>query len=126
MAAQHAAAADAGAKQRQPLDAMQKGGSAMMTAGSSVADVFTFGGASKALEWASGDDRAVDQDSKLYTWLHDGTDKASIVTGVGVVKHLGKKGAKELAEELMQKGADNAVQSAAATSSYIDRGRRIA
>ena len=125
IAALQAAAADAKANERKPLNAMQKGGSAMMTTGASVTDVFTFGGASKFLEWASGDDRAVDQDSKLYTWLHDGTDKASMVTGVGVVKHLGKKGAKELAEELMKKGADNAVESAAATSSYIDRGRRI-
>jgi hypothetical protein len=41
------------------------------------------------------------------------------------VKHLGKKGAKELAEELMKKGADDAAKSDGATSAYVDRGRRI-
>jgi hypothetical protein len=50
MAAQQAAAEDAAANQRKPLNAMQKAGAGMMTAGSSLADVFTFGGASKLLD----------------------------------------------------------------------------
>jgi len=129
LARQEAAADDAAAGQRPPLNALQRAGQQMMTAGSSVTDVFTFGGASKALEAASGDDRAVDQDSGLYTWLHSGTDKLSMATGVGVVRHAAKKGAKELAEELMEKGADDAAKGAAThapgASSVVDRGRRI-
>jgi hypothetical protein len=38
----------------------------MMTTGASVADVPTFGLTSKALEWAAGDDRAVDQNAGFY------------------------------------------------------------
>jgi hypothetical protein len=121
-AAQIARLAAAQPAHRAPLNGLQKAGQKMMTAGSSVADVFTFGGASKLLETAAGDDRAVDQDSGLYTWLHGGTDAVSMATGVGMLKHAAEKGAKELAEELVQKGADNAARSA---SAVVDRGRRI-
>lgn len=99
-----AAAEDAKANERPPLNPLQKLGSAMMTAGASVADVPTFGYTSRALEWAAGDDRAVDQESGFYKGAGKVTEIGEWLTMVGVVRH----GGREVVEEFIEHGTKRA------------------
>jgi hypothetical protein len=101
-----AEADDAAANQREPLNPLQKLGSAMMTAGASVADVPTFGYTSKALEWAAGDDRAVDQDAGFYKGAQKVTEVGEMLTMVGIVRHGGKHAVEEFLEHAAKRGDD--------------------
>ena len=99
-----AAADDAKANECPPLNALQKAGSAMMTAGASIVDVPTFGYMSKGLEWAAGDDRAVDQESGFYKGANKVTEIGEWLTMIGIVRH----GGREAVEELIEHGSKRA------------------
>jgi hypothetical protein len=101
-----AQADDAAANQREPLNLLQKIGAGMMTAGASVADVPTFGYTSKALEWAAGDNRAVDQSSGFYKGATKVTEIGEWLTMVGVVRHGGKEAVEEFLEHGAKRGDD--------------------
>lgn len=97
---------DAAAQERPPLNALQKLGAGMMTAGASIADVPTFGHTSKALEWAAGDDRAVDQNASFYKGAHKVTEIGEMLTMVGIVRHGGKHAVEEFLEHATKKADD--------------------
>jgi hypothetical protein len=101
-----AEARDAAAQERPPLNPLQKLGAGMMTAGASIVDVPTFGYTSKALEWAAGDDRAVDQDASFYKGAHKVTEIGEMLTMVGIVRHGGKKAVEEFLEHATKKADD--------------------
>jgi hypothetical protein len=133
IAALRQAAEDAAAGKRPPLNTLQKIGQKMMTAGSSIVDVPTFGYMSKGLEWAAGDDRAVDQDSGLYKHLHTGADIAGLVTVAGLAKHGGKKILGRFADDAVHgakpvtttvSGASHAVQPRKWTTTVVD-GKKV-